>query len=173
VTVFVAGAHGVGKTFLAKSAAGRLGLRYATASQLIREERGHVTWTETKQVTQIDENQVALARAVSRIIAHGEELLLDGHLVLRTRPNEHQRLAESVFRNLRCRRIIVLTAPVDVLLGRLRARGDETWSVEELAAFSQAEVQHGETVAAQLGIDIVTLSTPCDSDFDAAVKASS
>lgn len=49
MTVLVAGAHGVGKTFLAKPAAERLGFRYATASQLIREERGHATWTETRQ----------------------------------------------------------------------------------------------------------------------------
>lgn len=171
MTVFVAGAHGVGKTYLAKSAAERLGFRYATASQLIREERGHATWTETKLVTQIDENQVALARAVARILDSGEELLLDGHMVLRIRPNEHQRLAESVFRSLRCRRIIILTAPVDMLMSRLRARGDETWSIGELAAFSEAEIQQGEAVAAQLGIDVVTLSTPGDSDFDAAVKA--
>ena len=40
MTIFVAGIHGVGKTFLAQPAAARLGMRYATASQLIREERG-------------------------------------------------------------------------------------------------------------------------------------
>ena len=71
MTVLVAGAHGVGKTFLAKPAAERLGFRYATASQLIRDERGHATWTETRQVTQIDENQIALARAVARILDGG------------------------------------------------------------------------------------------------------
>lgn len=172
MTVLVAGAHGVGKTFLAKPAAERIGFRYATASQLIREERGHATWTETRQVTQIDENQVALIRAVVRILDGGEQLLLDGHLILRTRPNEHQRLAESVFRGLRCRRIIVLTAPVDVLLSRLRARGDETWTAEELAALSEAEVQHGAEVAAKLGIDVAILNSPRGDDFDAAVRAS-
>jgi len=172
VTFLVAGAHGVGKTHLAKPAAERLGFRYATASQLIRDERGHATWTETRQVTQINENQTALARAVARILDGGEQLLLDGHLVLRSRPNEHQRLAASVFRSLRCRRIIILTAPVDVLLSRLMARGDETWTAGELAAFSEAEIRHGEAVAAQLGIDVAILSSPSGADFDAAVKAS-
>ena len=172
MTVLVAGTHGVGKTYLAKPAAERLGFRYATASQLIREERGHATWTETRQVTQIDENQVALARAVARILDGGEQLLLDGHLVLRSLPNEHQRLAETVFRSLRCRHIIILTAPVDVLLSRLRARGDVTWTADELAAFSEAEIQHGAAVAAQLGIDVAILNSPSGADFDAAVKAS-
>jgi adenylate kinase len=170
VTVLVAGSHGVGKTFLAKPAAERLGFRYATASQLIREERGHATWTETRQVTQIDENQVALARAVARILDGGEQLLLDGHLVLRSRPNEHQRLADSVFRSLRCRRIIILTAPVHVLLSRLTARGDATWTADEIAAFSEAELQHGQAVAAQLGIEVAILSSPDGEEFDRAVR---
>lgn len=170
MTVLVAGPHGAGKTFLAKPAAERLGLRYATASQLIRDERGHATWTETRQVTQIDENQIALARAVTRILDGGEQLLLDGHLVLRNRPNDHQRLADSVFRNLRCRRIIILTAPVDVLLSRLRGRGDETWTSGEITAFSAAEIQHGEAVASQLGIELAILNSPSGDEFDAALK---
>ena len=172
MTVLVAGAHGVGKTYLAKPAAGRLGFRYATASQLIREERGHATWTETRQVTEIDENQIALARAVTRIIDGGEQLLLDGHLVLRSRPNEHQRLADAVFRSLRCRRIIILTAPVDVLMARLRVRGDETWTAGEIEAFSEAEIRHGQAVAETLGIDVATLASPSGAEFEAAVKAS-
>lgn len=171
MTVLVAGPHGVGKTFLAKPAAQRLGFRYATASQLIREERGHATWTETRQVTQIDENQLALVKAVARILDGGEQLLLDGHLVLRSRPDEHERLAESIFRSLRCRRIVVLTAPVEVLLERLTARGDQTWTAAELAAFSEAEIRHGEVVAAALNIDLAILASPSDTDFDAALTA--
>lgn len=75
-------------------------------------------------------------------------------LVLRSRPNEHQRLADLIFRSLRCRSVIILTAPADVLVSRLAARGDKTWSADEIAAFSEAELQHGQAVAAQLGIEV-------------------
>lgn len=170
MTVLVAGVHGVGKTFVAKPAAERLGLRYATASQLIREERGQSSWTATRQVTQIEENQIALASAVARILDAGEQLLLDGHLVLRCSPNVHQPLDASVFRSLRCRQIIILTAPVDLLFSRLKARGDETWTACELSAFNEAEIQHGEAVAAELGIEVVILDSPSHADFDVAVK---
>ena len=170
MTVLVAGAHAVGKTYLAKPAAQQLGLRYATASQLIREERGHATWTTTRQVTQIDENQAALVSAVGRILDGGEQLLLDGHFVLRSSPNDHQRLAEPVFRGLRCRRIVILTAPVQVLQSRLKARGDETWTADELEAFSEAEVRHGKVVAANLSIPAIVLESPDPDDFLAAIK---
>jgi hypothetical protein len=76
--VLVVGAHGVGKTFLARRAAEGLGLRNATASQRIRDERLSATWTETRQGTRADEYQIALARAVARNFDGGEQLLLDG-----------------------------------------------------------------------------------------------
>jgi adenylate kinase len=170
MTVLVAGVHGVGKTFLAKPVAERLGYRYATASQLIREQRGHASWTETRQVTQIDENQVALVRAVARILDGGEQLLLDGHLVLRARPNHHQLLAESVFLGLQCRHIIILTAPAEVLLARLKARDDETWTLQELDSFSEAEVAHGVHVAGCLGITLTVLDSPQGEDLEAALR---
>jgi adenylate kinase len=169
VTLLVAGAHGVGKTYLAQPVSQQLGLRYATASQLIREERGRATWTTTRQVTEIDENQAALVAAVTRILSDGEQLLLDGHLVLRSRPHEHQRLNAEVFRGLQCRRIIVLTAPAPVLLSRLTARGDETWTAEELAAICNAEVEHGRVVAASLGVPLVVLDAPDAVEFRAAL----
>lgn len=169
MTLLVAGCHGVGKTYLAKPVAQQLGLRYATASQLIREERGRATWTTTRQVTEIDENQAALVRAVTRILSDGERLLLDGHLVLRSRPHEHQRLDPEVFRGLQCRRIVVLTAPAPVLLSRLIARGDETWTEEEVVSISNAELEHGKLVAASLGVPLVALDAPDADEFRAAL----
>ena len=67
MTTFIAGIHGVGKTYLAKPAAVRLGMTYATASQLIREERGRASWDASKMVDDVASNQAALVAAVSRI----------------------------------------------------------------------------------------------------------
>ena len=96
------------------------------------------------------------------------EIRIDGHLVLRSGPNEHRCLAQPMFRGLRCPRIVILTAPVQVLLSRLKARGDETWTTKEIAAFSEAEVQHGKVVAASLGIPAIVLESP---DADRLVAA--
>jgi adenylate kinase len=171
LTILVAGVHAVGKTFIAKSAAQKMGLRYATASQLIREERGRSNWTLTRQISDIDENQVALVTAVARIRNEGRKLLLDGHLVLRSRPTEHRRIGPEVFHGLQCRRIFVLTAPVPVILSRLRARGDDSWTPEEVEVFSAAEVQHGQFVAARLAIPLTVLDSPNADQFGLALQS--
>lgn len=171
MTIFVGGAHGVGKTHLAQPAARRLGTRYSTASQLIREERGKASWTAAKQVSEIDENQAALVEAVERILQSGERLLLDGHLVLRREPFVHQRLAEQVFRGLRCQRIIVVTAPKMAVQSRLKERGDESWTHNEIAALIEAEVDHAKQIAASMAIPVFVLDQPDADTFDKAVGA--
>lgn len=170
MTIFVGGAHGVGKTHLAQPAAQRLGICYSTASQLIREERGKASWTAAKQVSEIDENQAALVGAVERILQSGEHLLLDGHLVLRREPFVHERLAEQVFRRLRCRRIIVVTAPTLAVQSRLKGRGDESWTDNEIAALVEAEVEHAAQVAASMAIPLLVLDQPDAGAFDRAVE---
>lgn len=171
MTIFIGGAHGAGKTFVAKPTADRLGLRYATASQLIREERGRASWGTGKVVAEVDENQRALVAAVRRIAANRETLLLDGHFVLRVAPNQHQRLPVEVFANLSCSAIVVIRCPADVISERLLQRGDHSWPVEELVHFGTAEAEHGAAVAATLNIPFEALDSPSPQDFETCLRA--
>ncbi|GAA3990358.1 hypothetical protein GCM10022279_11840 [Comamonas faecalis] len=170
MTIFIAGIHGVGKTYLAKPAAERLSLVYATASQLIREERGSITWDKNKQVDEVAENQAALLRAVKRINDNGNTLMLDGHLVLRKSINQHERLPEAVFRDLSCEAIILLTCSTEVVKKRLTERGDSSWSTQELEEFAKAEAEHSETVAGALEIPLICLSEPSIQDLIQALS---
>lgn len=160
MTIFIAGIHGVGKTFLAKPAAEQLSLVYATASQLIRDERGSITWDKNKQVDEVAENQAALIRAVNRIKDNGNTLMLDGHLVLRKSVNQHERLPTKVFRDLSCQAIILLTCPTQVVRNRLIDRGDSSWSMQELEEFSRAESEHAIAITGTLHIPLICLSEP-------------
>ncbi len=170
MTIFIAGIHGVGKTYLAKPAADRVGLRYATASQLIREERGHASWDAAKKVDEVADNQAALIKAVERINASGQTLLLDGHLVLRKAIGEHERLPDVVFRDLDCSAIILLTCPVSTVLQRLSARGDVSWSEVEIRAFANAEHEQAEAVASSLRIPLTVLKAPSNDEFDSNLR---
>lgn len=160
MTVFIGGIHGAGKTFLAKPACEKLGLVYATASRLIREERGLATWSDDKKVSDVDANQLALIRAVGRISIECRRLVLDGHFVLRKAAWEYERLSLDVFRSLKFSSVLVIQSPVPVVLDRLTARGDTSWDAQEVAQFCAAEVAHGLHIAEQLGVSFELLESP-------------
>ncbi|RUP30054.1 MAG: AAA family ATPase [Curvibacter sp.] len=170
MTIFVAGVHGAGKTFATKPACQKLGFVYATASQLIKEERGQATWDGTKMVSDVDQNQVALISAVRRIRESGALLVIDGHFVLRRAPGTHERLPIEVFRELGCSSVLLIRSPVPVMLKRLHARQDMSWSEAELAEFSKAEDVHSAEVADALGIPLKTLDSPTAQEVEAWLK---
>ncbi|HCY15045.1 MAG: hypothetical protein A2Z93_02770 [Curvibacter sp. GWA2_64_110] len=169
MTIFVSGVHAVGKTYLAKPACEALGFRYATASQLIREERGLSSWNANKVVNDIEQNQAALVAAVQRIKQSGLTLVLDGHFVLRKAAGIHERLPESVFHDLGCTGTILLSAPLQVIDERLIARGDTSWTADELLSFAAAEKQHAETISAALAIPLHVMETPSLANFQQTI----
>lgn len=160
MTMFVAGVHAVGKTYLLKPVCEQLGLRHATASQLIREQKGQANWTETRQVDDVDENQRALLSAVQRLKTEGQQLVLDGHFVLRTAVGVHEPIGLTTFFQLQINGVVLLEAPSEVVLSRLIQRGDATWTLSEVEAFSHQEAAHAISICEQLGIPMIRLNMP-------------
>ena len=75
--IFLAGVHGVGKGFLGAPVASSMGIAHLTASRLICEENGQATWGLDKKTSDLDDNQLALIRAVSqRRLTHRRSLCL-------------------------------------------------------------------------------------------------
>lgn len=170
MTIFVAGVHGAGKTFATKPACQKLGLLHATASQLIKEELGQGAWSGTKMDSDVELNQAALISAVRRIKESGEILVLDGHFVLRRAPGTHERLPIHVFRELGCSSVLLIRSPAVVLLERLHARQDMSWTVAELVDFCKAEDAHSAQVAGALGIPLKTLDSPTAQEVETCLK---
>lgn len=168
--IFVAGVHGAGKTFATKPACRKLGLVHATASQLIKEERGQATWDGAKMVSEVGHNQAALISAARRIRKSGATLVIDGHFVLRRAPGIHERLSIDVFRALECSSVLLIRSPVPVLLDRLHARQDMSWTEAELADFSKAEDVHSAEVTKVLGLRLKTLDSPTVLEVEAWLR---
>jgi len=169
MTVFVGGIHAVGKTFVLKPICEGLGVRHATASQLIKEQRGLENWTVSRQVDAIDQNQKALVAAVQRLEKDGERIVLDGHFVLRRSVNVHEIIGIETFSQLMVHGVILLEASVPTIADRLRQRGDVTWSQTEISTFSQKESQHAEFVCKELQIPFVKLKAFSEDDVRKAV----
>ncbi|MGJ7489605.1 ATP-binding protein [Variovorax sp. ZT4R33] len=170
MTVFIGGVHGAGKTYVGKPAGERLGLHYASASQLIREERGRASWGIEKVVSEVESNQKALIAATQRLHVSGKSLLLDGHFVLRIAPDRHEPIPIEVFGALRFFAIILVHCPIGILSARLLERGDSSWNQDELIRFSKAEFDHGSKVATTLRIPFVPLETPSPEQLESCLR---
>lgn len=169
--IFVSGIHGVGKTFLGAPVAQQLGIRHATASQLIREERGLQSWGADKRVSGLDENQAALILATKRVHSGGQKLLLDGHFVLRGTNGEINEIDTQVFRDLQIDAVLLLEVDIGVVIERLKARGDTSWTSSELRSLAEREEAHARRVSSALGIAFRNLLAPSERQFRDAIEA--
>jgi adenylate kinase len=169
VTIFLAGAHAVGKTYLAERTGARAGLHHVTASQLIREERGCATWTEDRRVRDADANQEALIRAVLRR-SSTQPLLLDGHFVLRGDDGRLIRLAVEVFAGLRVSATVLVEAPCEVVAERLAKRHRTKVELSAIRELSAAERDHACYVCSVLGLPLVSVTAPNEDEFEGVLR---
>lgn len=170
MTLFVGGVHAVGKTYALTSVCERLGVRHATASRLIREQRGLANWTTSRQVDEVDENQRALIAAVRKIEQSGETVVLDGHFVLRREVNVHELIGVETFAQLNVRGVILLEASSPTIFQRLQQRGDMTWEINEIQELAQREMENAKCVSQQLGVPLVRLHHPSESEVQGVVE---
>lgn len=160
--VFLAGVHGVGKDFVGTPVAARLGFTRASASDLIRQERGKVTWDHTKKVDDLDANQLALIEAVSRLRVTAPDILLDGHFALRDPQDTIQRVPSIVFERLKLAGIVILADEPHTILARLAARDNYLATVDEIAELARAEMAHAYVVANALHVPIDVIEAPTE-----------
>ncbi len=169
MNVFLAGIHGVGKTYLAERLPTSFGLLHTSASRLIREERALPGWGADKRVSDVGENQIALSKAVLRHNESGTPLLLDGHFVLLDKAGHFAPLGAEVFQTLNLRAVVLVEAPTEVVAGRVALRDAIAQQHEWLAEFMSKERVQAELVCMQLGLPLKIIASPSESDFAAAV----
>lgn len=169
MTIFVAGIHGVGKTYLCEKYVKDKDVVHASASKLIREELASANWNSNKQVADIDKNQEALISAVERHHASGKVLLLDGHFVLKDSSGKLIQIEIEVFRDLRLHGVILIEADVELVQERIKLR-DNVLPLGDLAAFSRAERMQAELVCTSLNIPLRILSSPTEKEFSQTIE---
>lgn len=167
--IFLAGVHCVGKGYLGIPAAKALGVSHFTASQLIRDEKGRTTWGTDKRVAELDDNQLALIRAVERRRTVGGDILLDGHFVLRNSEGVLVRLEQSVFAELKLAGVILLTEDTKTIATRLSARDGVKMNFNDISELACAESSHAQAVCLALALPFVAIHSPTEGAFLAAV----
>lgn len=167
--IFLAGVHGVGKGFLGAPVAKSLGIDHFTASQLIREEKGRVTWGTDKRVAELDDNQTALIRGVRQRSEAGQDILLDGHFVLRGTSGELVRLAKKVFADLQLSGVVLLTEDAQLIVDRLVDRDGVAVNPESIAELAAEELAHAYDVCNVLQVPLAIIHTPNEQMLTEAV----
>lgn len=168
--IFLAGVHGVGKGFVGAPVAQSLGVSHFTASQLIREEKGQATWGADKRTSAIDDNQLALIRAVNRVRLTHCNLLLDGHFVLRNAEGTLTLLETEVFRALNLTGVILLTEESQVIASRLAMRDKGEQNVVAISQLLEAESAHAQAVCLELGLPLAVIHAPTEVRVADAIK---
>lgn len=169
MNIFVAGIHGVGKTYLASRVAPNVGMTHTSASKLIKEERALPTWSKDKHVIDVDGNQLALAAAVRRHNELGTRLLLDGHFVLLGKSDELIRLDGEVFAALNLNGVILVEEDCQTVVERIEDRDKRRVSIEHIHAFMNAERIQAQMVCSALDVTLSILVSPSPEDFAASV----
>ncbi len=167
--IFLAGVHGVGKGFLGIPVARRLGIDHFTASQLIREERGQISWDEDKRTAEVEINQLALIRAVNQKRESGKDILLDGHFVLRAINGGRTRVPSNVFAQLRLVGAVVLKEDANIISRRLAARDGAVADVNEIEDLAAEELLHAEIVCQQLHVPLAIINSPNEASLVGAI----
>jgi adenylate kinase len=169
MNIFVAGIHGVGKTYLAKRLPAGSRLMHTSASTLIKEERALPDWNADKRVADVDANQVALAQAVARYNAGNTALLLDGHFVLLGQDGQFIPLGVDVFKALNLHAVVLIEAPPNVVAERVTQRDELYRDTMWLANFMQRERAQAALVCTELNLPLAVLTSPSDVEFANAV----
>jgi adenylate kinase len=158
--IFLAGVHGVGKGFLGAPVASSMGVAHLTASQLIREEKGQATWGLDKKTSDLDDNQLALIRAVAQRRLTHPSILLDGHFVLRDAQGVLTPLATSVFKELHLTGVILLTEDESIIASRLALRDKGTPDFQAISELAAAELKHAQAVCTELKLPFTQIHAP-------------
>ena len=158
--IFLAGVHGVGKGFLGTPVANSMGIAHLTASQLIREEKGQATWGIDKKTSDLDDNQLALIRAVGQRRLTQPNILLDGHFVLRDAKGVLTPLATSVFKELHLTGVILLTEEANIIASRLVLRDKGTPDIQAISELAAAELAHAQDICTEIELPLVIIHAP-------------
>lgn len=165
--IFIAGVHGVGKSFLCKNYSIKHSILHKSASQLIREFDSE-SISVNKQTKDINRNQEILTQAVNSIHTQNKSMLLDGHFILINTTGDFISINPIVFKNLNIDGIVLIENDQNVIEKRLseRDRGLVSFNIERMLTL---EKEQALLVANSYSIPLEILFSPTQKAFEEAI----
>ncbi len=156
-TVFVAGIHGVGKSYVCDTVCNRLNLPHYSSSALIKEYSNQLV-SKDKAVRDISINQDVLVIQYRKLDS-AKLILMDGHTCLLKDGERVERVPISTFEKLDICAFILVTAPVSVVYERMITRDGVQHNQRILTELLADEQQYCSEIAAHLSVPQITIES--------------
>lgn len=153
--IFLGGVHGVGKSSLCSKMHERTGIPYYTASELIRNFKKD-SLTQSKLTRNIDDNQHILIECVEQIPE--KEFILDGHFCLLNENQQVCQVDKSIIKRLNPSLILIKTSTPNEIRKRLIERDCQSYDVELITRFQNAELNYAQLMADFLDIPMAEIT---------------
>lgn len=151
--IFIAGIHGVGKSYFIDKVKQRKHIDVYTASKLI-EEYKRCTFLSDKKIKDIPNNQKALLEALRYKGLLGKNILLNGHFCLLDENGSVIRINKNTYFDLNISSIVLLTEDVDIVVRRRRERDGLDICIESTEKFQNEEKNYAKEIAELLGVPL-------------------
>lgn len=144
--IFIAGIHGVGKTFLCNQIISKFSLKTYSASKLI-EELKKEEFKNNKKIKDINNNQQFLLEAINQIRKKEKVFILDGHFCLLNNKGEITRIQEETFFKISPNAILILHDTADNIIKRLKNRDNAVYDANLIKSFQKEELKYSLEIA--------------------------
>lgn len=150
--IFVAGIHGVGKTYLCQRLKESMGVDYFSASQLMDEFKSEKSNSTDKSVKNINNNQGLLLKAIEKYIQPTRLTLLDGHCCLFNSAHEVERIPIETFIGIKPCSVIVLYDEISSIVEKISGRDGVSYDSKILSCFQDEEIKYAREIAQRLRV---------------------
>ena len=148
---FICGIHGVGKTTFAQKLGKELGIRYYSASDLIK--RGEfVSNANDKREKYIDYNQQKLLQVLKDM--SDSRFILDGHLCLIDGEGVIQRIGKNVFEQMEIDRLYIVLDKSKTIYRQLKKRDHIRWDLRYIEEFQMQEIEYARELSKLLQVPL-------------------
>jgi adenylate kinase len=160
--IFVGGVHASGKGFLCEQIISTYGYHCITASDLIKEGQGEVSFDKT--VSDIDANQHHLLNGLNKIQQANTHLAIDGHFCLLDKLGTVKHIPLDTFTAINPALIILANPSAQVVSERLKSREVPIHLKGSLDNFMKKELECAKTIANKLSVKLEIIDTGANKD---------
>lgn len=135
--VMVAGVYGVGKSTVSNKLSEDFNIKFHSASDLIKAEKGYSTWDKDKKTGQVKNNQEYLIKAINKM--SGEDFLLDGHFCLINKKGNIENIDFFTIKKLHIDAVLLLKENPGIISRRLFDRDKVLWDESVISKMQENE----------------------------------